>query len=219
MKICRIIKLFTLLLFVLLTFTVNTSCAVQSGHLEYDAVLFDYSKINADKIKKDADMYFELFVKHKDNQTQNTYLHSAMTRYYVLTKAAPSNIEPLVQLGRIYDYIDKPRLAKEYFAKAKNIEADNPFVNFHFGEFYYKRHDYKRALKLYNIAYNNGYNNRYELNLRLATIYEKFADLVNAKKFYEVSYSMKPDVEIQGKIQLLNELNYETSEYYHIIRE
>ena len=30
---------------------------------------------------------------------------------------------------------------------------------------------------------------------------------------------MKPDVEIQGKIQLLNELNYETSEYYHIIRE
>ena len=49
---------------------------------------------------------------------------------------------------------------------------------------------------------------------------EKFADLVNAKKFYEVSYSMNPNnVELRQKIQSLNELNYDKSEYYHFIRE
>lgn len=216
MKIYRNIKLFALLLAVLLSFSIDKSFAIQSGRLEYDAVLFDYSKFDTNKIQKDADLYFNLFLK---NKKENYYLNSAMSKYYILTKANPSKLEPYVQLGRIYGYLNKPRLAKEYFSKAKNIDADNPFVNFYFGEFYFKRQDYKRALKLYNIAYNNGYNNRYELNLRLATIYEKFADLVNAKKFYEVSYSMKPDDEIQQKIQLLNELNYEKSEYYHIIRE
>ena len=111
-------------------------------------------------------------------------------------------------------------MAKEYFYKASNLNVNNPYANFYFGEFYFKRNDYKRALRYYNIAYNNGLNNRYDLNLRLATIYEKFADLVNAKKFYEVSYSMNPNnVELRQKIQSLNELNYDKSEYYHFIRE
>ena len=49
---------------------------------------------------------------------------------------------------------------------------------------------------------------------------EKFADLVNAKKFYEVSYSLNPKAtELQQKIQSLNGLNYDKSEYYHFIRE
>ena len=114
---------------------------------------------------------------------------------------------------------DHPRLAKEYFSKAINIEPDNPSANFYFGEFYYTRRDYNRALKYYRIAYNNGYSNKYDINIRLATINEKLADLINAKKFYEISYSIKPDNKIQEKIQLLNELNYDKSEYYHIIRE
>ncbi len=219
MKICRNIKLFALLFLILSAYSINASYAVHSGRLEYNSVLFDYSKFNSAKIKKDADLYFELFLKSEAGEMKNTYLYAAMSKYYLLTKAAPSKIEPYVQLGRIYDYINKPRLAKENFSRAKNINSESPFTNFYFGEFYFKRRDYKKALKHYNVAYNNGYNNNYELNLRLATIYEKFADLVNAKKFYEVSYSMKPDTEIQQKIQLLNELNYDKTEYYHSIRE
>ena len=143
-----------------------------------------------------------------------------MSKYYLLTKIDYSQITPYIQLARIYDEKNNNRLAKEYFYKASNLDVNNPYANFYFGEFYFKRNDYKRALRYYNIAYNNGLNNRYDLNLRLATIYEKFADLVNAKKFYEVSYSMNPNnVELRQKIQSLNELNYDKSEYYHFIRE
>ena len=143
-----------------------------------------------------------------------------MSKYYLLTKIDYSQITPYIQLARIYDEKNNNRLAKEYFYKASNLDVNNPYANFYFGEFYFKRNDYKRALRYYNIAYNNGLNNSYDLNLRLATIYEKFADLVNAKKFYEVSYSMNPNnVELRQKIQSLNELNYDKSEYYHFIRE
>ena len=142
-----------------------------------------------------------------------------MSKYYLLTKIDYSQITPYIQLARIYDEKNNNRLAKEYFYKASNLDVNNPYANFYFGEFYFKRNDYKRALRYYNIAYNNGLNNRYDLNLRLATIYEKFADLVNANKFYEVSYSMNPNNELRQKIQSLNELNYDKSEYYHFIRE
>ena len=214
-------KAFTLLFTALLIITIcaDRSFAQQSGHIEYNSALFDYSKLNVSKLKKDADLYFDMFNKTKSKKEKNLYLNAAQNKYYIITKAEPSNIEAYAQLGRIYGIKNRPRLAKEYFFKATNINAYDPFANFYFGEFYFNKQDYKRALKHYNIAYNNGYNTRYELNLRLATIYEKFADLINAKKFYEVLYSMKPDAEIQKKIQLLNELNYDKSEYYHIIRE
>lgn len=210
---------FTLLLILILLFNTNNSFASVSGHLEYNSVLFDYSKLNFNSIKNDADKNFHMFLNAKNETDKKYFLDLATSKYYILTKIDYSKIEPYIQLGRIYDYKNHPRLAKENFSKAINMEANNPYANFYFGEFYYKRRDYKRALKYYKIAYNNGFNNRYDINYRMAIIYEKFADIISAKNFYEILYSIKPDSKIQEKIQLLNELNYDKSEYYHIIRE
>ncbi|DAB20810.1 TPA: hypothetical protein CPT81_06020 [Candidatus Gastranaerophilales bacterium HUM_20] len=220
MKIYRVFNKVSALFITLLILSCSHSYAAQSGYLEYNSVLFDYSKLNAAAIQKEADEYFEKFITSSDELFKEQYLNAAMSKYYLLTKIDYSQITPYIQLARIYDEKNNNRLAKEYFYKASNLDVNNPYANFYFGEFYFKRNDYKRALRYYNIAYNNGLNNRYDLNLRLATIYEKFADLVNAKKFYEVSYSMNPNnVELRQKIQSLNELNYDKSEYYHFIRE
>ena len=105
------------------------------------------------------------------------------------------------------------------FDKALNINKEASLANFYFGDYYYKRNDYKKALYHYKIAYNNGVAKTYDFNLKLATIYEKLADLSNAKKFYEISYNIKADSKVKEKIQLLNELNYDKSDYYHNIRE
>ena len=215
MKIYRVFNKVSALFITLLILSCSHSYAAQSGYLEYNSVLFDYSKLNAAAIQKEADEYFEKFITSSDELFKEQYLNAAMSKYYLLTKIDYSQITPYIQLARIYDEKNNNRLAKEYFYKASNLDVNNPYANF-----YFKRNDYKRALRYYNIAYNNGLNNRYDLNLRLATIYEKFADLVNAKKFYEVSYSMNPNnVELRQKIQSLNELNYDKSEYYHFIRE
>ena len=218
MKIYKTI-LYTLLLFLIISYTEIQSFASPNGKIEYNYILFDYSKLNFQKIKNDADKNFNMFLNAKNETDKRNYLDLATSKYYILTKVDYSRIEPYIQLGRIYDYTNHPRLAKENFSKAINIEANNAFANFYFGEFYFKRRDYKRALKYYKVAYNNGFNNTFDINYRLAVIHEKFADLVNSKKYYEISNSIKPDNKIQEKIQLLNELNYDKSGYYHIIRE
>lgn len=199
--------------------TVNVFAA-QSGHLEYNDINFDYTKLNRNQLRKEADFYFKKFENSKDKNVRERYKHIAMGKYYLLTVMPPIEIIPYVQLARLYDEDDKSKLAKEYFSKATNIDINNPVANYHFGEYYYKRCDYKRALYHYKTAYNNGYNNSYTLNLRLGTIYEKFADLTNAKRYYTASYSLNPkNTALEGKIHSINELNYDKTEYYHFIRE
>ncbi len=203
-----------LLVITALLLTINTSLAIQSGKIEYNSVLFDYKKLNFTQIQKEADNYFALSRKSTTPESKEQYLNSASGKYYILTKVDNTKIQPYIQLGRIYDEKNKPRLAKENFCKAININFKDPSANYYYGEFFYKRREYKKALYHYNIAYNNGYKNKYTLNLRLATIYEKFADLSNAKKFYDVSYSMKPSTELQEKIRSFNEQEYRKSGYY-----
>lgn len=194
-----------LILLILFILTINASFAVQSGKIEYNSVLFDYKKLNFSEIQKEADNFFMQYKKSSTPQAKEQNLNYAAGKYYILTKIDNARIEPYIQLGRIYDEKNKPRLAKENFCKAINLNSKNSAANFYFGEFFYKRREYKKALHHYNIAYQNGFSKNYSLNLRLATIYEKFADLSNAKNFYEVSYSMRPTTELQKKIKSLGE--------------
>lgn len=203
-----------LFLIITLIFTLNTAFAAQSAKIEYNSVLFDYKKLNYTEIQREADSLFSMYKNSSTPETKNDFLNKASGKYYILTKIDNTKTRPYVQLGRIYDETNKPRLAKENFCKAININFKDPQANFYYGEFFFKRREYKKALLHYNIAYNNGFNKNYTLNLRLATIYEKFADLSNAKKFYDVSYSMKPTKKLQEKIKNLDEQNYRESGYY-----
>lgn len=206
-----IYKKIFILLFVIFACS-DLTYSYQSGKIEKSSIFFDYSKLNSTEIQNEADGCFEMYKKSKDKN--ENWLDMSAGKYYLLTKIDNTAIRPYVQLGRIYDEKNQTRLAKENFYKATNLNSLDPYANFYFGEFYYKRNDYKRALKYYKIAYNNGLNGRYDLNIKLAVIYEKFADLINAKKFYEISNSLKPDSQLQEKIRLLNELGYDKSEYY-----
>ncbi len=207
-----IYKILSVLIAILLT--INASSAVQSGKVEYGSVLFDYKKLDFAEIKKEADEFFVMAKRSSTPESKEQFLNSASGKYYILTKVDNTRIEPYIQLGRIYDETNKPRLAKENFCKAINMNSKDPTANFYYGEFFFKRNEYKKALHFYNVAYNNGFQNKYTLNLRLATIYEKFADLSNAKKYYDVSYSMRPSTRLQKKIQSLNDKEYLKSGYY-----
>ncbi len=210
MMICK--KIFAPLFAIL--FSMNIALSAQTGRIDYNSVLFDYSQLDFNKIKKEADSFFALHKNSKDTETKEQYLNTAAGKYYILTKIDNTRLEPYVQLGRIYDEKNKARLAKENFCKAINLKSTDADANFYFGEFYYKRKDYKQALYYYDKAYNNGYNLKYILNLRLATIYEKLGDLSNAKNFYDVSYSMKPNSKLKKRILDIKNTDYYKSGYY-----
>ena len=210
--------LITTLLFLLLNIYFP-SIASQIGRNDYNCKALNYTSLNPKKIREEAQKDFYLYFKTSDIMQKEKYINSAMNKYYILTQINPSDIDAYIKLGKIYDEKNISKLAENCFYRALNMNKETVMANFYFGDYYYKRSDYKKALYYYKIAYNNGVAKTYDFNLKLAIIYEKLADLSNAKKFYEISYNIKADNKIGEKIQLLNELNYDKSDYYHNIRE
>lgn len=200
-----------LIALVVLFACVLPSFSYEKGAVEYDEISVDYSVLNSSSIRKEADVYFQQYL----NTHNEEYLGVAMAKYYILTKIYPTEIYPAVQLARVYDEKKLDRFAKEYFNKAYNIDKTDAFLNYSFGDFYYKRADYKRALRYFRRAYEAGYAKSYDLNLKIATIYEKFADLMNALYYYRIALSLNPsDGDLQMKCEELKQLNYQDSEYY-----
>ena len=175
----------------------SVTLPVWAENFEYDSAV--YPKMNYKQIKDEADKSFEMFINSSENTQKEKFLQDAMSKYYTLTMVNGDMILPYVQLGRIYDETDNSKLAKECFCKASNIRAKDPILNFYFGEYYYK------------IANEGGFSNKYELYMRLAITYEKIADIANAKKFYQLSYNMRPDYMLRRKMQSLDEADLDTN--------
>lgn len=192
----------------------------QGGYLKFNDLFIDYSRVNGNSLQKQADDYFVKAFDAADEQEREKNYHLAMHKYFVLVKAYPYDSYAYVQIGRIHDENDRDRLAKKHFFHALNLDRTNPYTNYYFGQYYEKRQNYNKALKYYLSAYNNGYKDNYYANLKLACMYERLGDIKKAIDFYSNSYKINPNAsDIYNKIQSLNSLNYEHSEYYHFIRE
>ena len=213
MKICKkILNLAVcLLIFVLPCF------AVEKGSVKYEDNLMDYSVLDGQKILQEADSFFEQYETTKNPN----YLSTAMGKYYIVTKIYPIEIYPMVQLARTYDEKKLDKFAKEYFSICYDINKKDPYLNYYMGDFYYKRNDFKRALRYFKRAYDNGYSEYYDLNVKIATIYEKFADLLTAKYYYEKAFSLnQSNTNLKDKALQIESLNYYDSGYYkNSIRE
>ncbi len=189
-----------------------SSNAIEKASIKYDEDMIDYKKLDAVSVLKEADAYFNQYLTTQDKK----YLGTSMGKYYILTKINPVDMYYNVQLARTYDFAYLDRLARQYFGVCYDINKHDPFLNYHHAEFYNRRNDYKRALRFYKIAYNQGYSENFDLNFKIATIYEKFADLKNARYHYEKAYSLNPEYkDLNEKILQLNSLDYDKSEYYH----
>lgn len=216
----RKLFLFLPLLLILLLCQYPQSQALESGYSQYGNFVVDYSHLNGDEAKKEADAYF---IKAFDSPTQaeqERFYRLAMHSYFVLSKVYPDDYYAYVQIARIHDERGEEKLAKKNYFHAFNLDKNNPYTNFYFAEYHVKRAMYHKALKYYLIAYNNGYKDNYITNVKLANLYEKLGDLKKSKEFYEKSYNINSNEgDIKEKIQSLESLNYENSDYYHSIRE
>lgn len=190
--------------------------AVEKASVKFEKNLIDYNVLNSQQILKEADSFFAQY----EATNEWKYLSTAMGKYYILTKIYPNDMYSIVQLARTYDAKHIDRLAKEYFSIGYDINKKDPYLNYYCGDFFYKRADYKRALRCFKIAYQNGYSDYYDLNVKIATIYEKFADLVSAEYYYKKASAMNPSSSyLADKAQQIRSLNYDKSEYYYNIRK
>lgn len=194
----------------------NIACASQFGEVEYNNKFIDYSKINKAETLKKADYYFNKALEEQDKDTQKNYLQKASGEYFILTQIEYNNLYPIVQMARVYDLENKNSYAKAYFFQALKIDKLNTQTNYYFGEYYYKRRDYTRALYFYNVAFENGLQENFDILFKMGIMYEKLGDLLRANQYYKKAYLVDPNnTEIPDKIREIETLRYRTTGYYN----
>ncbi len=198
------------------TFTCNKANAVEFGSIRYNNTFIDYSKIDKEPTLKLADYYFEKALNSRDDAEKKEFLLKASGQYFILTQKDPKDLYSMVQMARVYDYENQNSFAKAYFYKALKIDKKNAATNYYFGEYYYRRDDYKRALYFYNTAFENGYKENFSVLIKMALMYEKLGDLLRANQYYKKAYLVKPNSSaLPDKIRELESLRYQNTGYYN----
>lgn len=198
------------------TYNSNAANSREFGEIEYNNKFIDYSKIDKSLTQKRADYYFNKALEEKDNELKKEYLKKASGEYFILTQIEYNNIYPLVQMARVYDMENENSFAKAYFFQALKIDKNNASTNYYFGEYYFTRRDYTRALYFYNIALKNGLQENFDILLKIGIMYEKLGDLLRANQYYKKAYLVKPDnIEIPDKIRDIESIRYRNTGYYN----
>ena len=205
-------QLIKLLPVFLCLFFALSSFAALKGELEY-RIPIDYSKLSEEELDTKAGVYYNLALK-TSNGNINEEVTAALNLYAILCNKNPQNIFYKIRLGILYDIIGKDRYAKGCFYAAIGVDKTQPEPFFRLGEFYYKRELYKRALKMYKIAYTKGYQEHYDTLYKIGDIYEKFGDTEAALKYLKMASVKNPNSELDLKIQRVESANQINREFY-----
>lgn len=207
------------LIYILILFIISGNFAfadTQNAYLEYEGQQY-YFKPGDDAIfLKKADENMKLFDKSLIDSEKKFYLQEALRFYFLLAHAKQNSLDAQVGLARVYDKMQLDNYAKAHFFDALNFDPQNGRANFYYANFYYDRNDFITALFYYKVACNSGFANDYDTNYKMGVIYEKLADLESAKKYYANALKIRPvnSANLQDKIRLLDDLNYDKSQYY-----
>ena len=141
-------KLFLLIFAALIP---NMSLAVNFASIEYD-VPFYYSKIDKNALADQANLLFNHFEQITDEEYRKKYIQALLNRYAVLSVMDPSDPFYFTRLGILYDEMGNDTLAMSNFFKATNLVPNYQYASFSFGNYYYKRGYYRKALYQYKLA-------------------------------------------------------------------
>jgi tetratricopeptide (TPR) repeat protein len=202
---------------IILIFLLTTACFVPSyaavkGGIEY-SIPVDYSKLSEQELEIKANDYYTKAIKFNDGKV-NPDITNALNLYGVLQNLNPENVLYCVRQGVLYDKIGMDKYAKGDFSKAIGINSSNPEAYFYFGEFYYKRALYRKALKHYCDSYERGYSTNYDLLYKLGDVYEKLGDTKSALKYLEMAQSVGTNSDLKAKINRVKTQDLTNREYY-----
>lgn len=196
---------------VLLSSSLPTIGAIR-GKIDY-SIPVDYSKLSESELEAKAKVYYFNAQKLKDREI-NEDMTNALVLYSVLLNINPESIDYCVKLGSLYDKLEMDKHAKGNFSRAIGIDATRPEPYFYYGEFYYNRQLYRKALKYYNEAYKRGYKTNYNMLYKMGDIYEKFGDTRSALKYLQDASFQNANSELDNKIHRIETQHSINKEYY-----
>lgn len=201
------IRLFFLACFLLLN-SMNVH-ALETVKIEY-TVPIDYSYLDENTLSKEAEAFFQNYLETKDEKA----LQNMLTTYTILTNINKENPLYFVRVGIAYDKMKNDRYAKSYFGQSMCIQHRYPYAYAAFGDYWFERCRYRKALTNYLMANDFGYNSDYNNLVKTGTCFEKLGDYSSAINFYRKALKYKPeDEELMNKIQLLEDKLMQNSLY------
>ena len=210
-------QLSTNILILILTLTfISPVQSAFTGKIEY-SIPIDYSKLTTQELEFKAHEYFYLANKYKGSEITEE-MTNALNIYSILQHVNPN--EPLycVKQGMLYDKIKKDRQAKGCFARAISVDKNYPDAYFEFGNFYYKRESYRKALQYYIQAYRLGYETNYDLLEKMGDIYEKLGDTRSALKYLKLASEQSPNENLINQIKRIEANDTVNYTYYENTR-
>ena len=191
-------------LFIFLFVSGMPAFSVQSGGVEY-VVPIDYSLLDEKAINDDAEKLFSEFINSPEKINNPEFMENLINDYAVLSKINKDNPLYFVRLGIIYDKTGKDCWAKSNFCRGANLIPDYPYAFFSFGNYFFDRLEYRKALREYLRANDCGYGDNPENLFKIGVIYEKTGDYSNAIKYYRAANAKQNKPEISKKIQILED--------------
>ena len=203
-------KLFLLIFAALIP---NLSLAVNFASIEYD-VPIDYSKIDKNALADQANLLFNHFEQITDEEYRKKYIQALLNRYAVLSVMDPSDPFYFTRLGILYDEMGNDTLAMSNFFKATNLVPNYQYASFSFGNYYYKRGYYRKALYQYKLAAGIVSPYSYQRFMKMGSVYEKLGNFKLALDAYKSAYQEQNGLELYNKILLLEDLNSKNMLYH-----
>lgn len=198
--------LFTLLI---LIFTTLQSQALETVKIQYQ-VPINFKYLNEQQISSQAEQYFNQYMKTNDQAS----LQKMLSAYCLLTNINKENPLYFVRVGIAYDKLKNDRYAKSYFCQGMCIEHSYPYTYSAYGDFWFERCRFRKALSNYLTANDLGYNSNYENLVKVGTCFEKLGDYSSAINFYKKALKIKPEnQELLIRTQRLEERLQQNSLY------
>ncbi|MCQ2755178.1 MAG: tetratricopeptide repeat protein [bacterium] len=187
-----------LVIFIFMAGTASFVSAHQSG-VKY-SIPVEYKNLSENELKPIAHDYFYSSL-NAEGCVLNEDTTKALNLYTILQQMNPQNISYSIKLGILYDKLGKDRYAKGSFAHAIGIAPTKAVGYYYYGEYYYKRGQFRQALRYYNQALEYLEKPSYELYYKLGDVYQKFGDTKQSLKYLNLAKDIKPNSEINSKIK------------------
>lgn len=206
------IRLAGLLILLFVLCISHCSYAVQQGGVQY-TIPIEYSLIDEKEVNTEAESLFNRYMSSEDERQKQILLEKMLGDYTILGEIDKNNPLYFTRLGIIYDKMGKDRWAKSNFFRSQNLLPSYPYSNYCFGNYYFDRKEFRKALKEYLKAYNTGYSSHFDTLYKIGVIYEKYGDFSSAIEFYNKAHSVQSSVELRAKILKLEGLLEQNSLY------